>query len=422
MDQKLRDTIRECCRNDDSYQTLKRLFEEVSSKADKSAGWLELLERAVRHDYDSILITDLQLEEPGPVILYVNEGFSRMTGYSREEVLGKTPRILQGPKTDRAVLEKLKSQLIEGKSFYGHTVNYKKDGTEFVNQWDIHPLTNDQGDITHWISFQHDITERKRSEERLVDIQVEFDDLMEELKSTIVDVDSAGTIAKASKAFRELAGYEKEELAGMKIWELVPDENRESLKKLFNPLKTDLIKGGLEEEFLIQCSEGFVTEVAAHMRLFTHEGDKLARLKFRNRSMEKRITRILDNRNRSFKKVFGKRTDFTYKAIRESENLYSFSTLSDSFSDLTGRDKERSCEGSIFDLVHKEDLKKVTSHLNRVMEGHSNTEVYRILTKDDGYITVIDYARPVMNDKGQVKGIRGCTSLEISSEQTPAGQ
>ena len=98
---------------------------------------LKLLEYAIRNDYDSILITELDLDRPGPTIVYVNEGFTHMTGYTKEEVIGKTPRILQGPKTDRAILERLKRRLIEGQAFFGHTINYRKDGTEFINQWDI---------------------------------------------------------------------------------------------------------------------------------------------------------------------------------------------------------------------------------------------------------------------------------------------
>jgi PAS domain S-box-containing protein len=89
---------------------------------------------------------------------------------------------LQGPKTDRAVLDILKKRLQEGQSFFGHTVNYRKDGSEFVNQWDIHPLTNEEGEITHWVSYQHDITERKRSEKKVVDAEIEFDRLTEESK------------------------------------------------------------------------------------------------------------------------------------------------------------------------------------------------------------------------------------------------
>ena len=92
-----------------------RLEGAFQSQADQIAilkHQLDLLESAIRNDYDSIIITELSLEKPGPRIVYVNDGFTRMTGYTKQEVLGKTPRILQGAKTDRAILERLKRRLI----------------------------------------------------------------------------------------------------------------------------------------------------------------------------------------------------------------------------------------------------------------------------------------------------------------------
>lgn len=85
----------------------------------------------------SICITDTNLEYPGPFILYVNPIFQDNTGYAAEEVIGKTPRILQGPKTERSVLNKLKEDLKQGKCFEGYTINYKKDGSEIFLRWTV---------------------------------------------------------------------------------------------------------------------------------------------------------------------------------------------------------------------------------------------------------------------------------------------
>lgn len=183
---------------------------------------LNLLDRAIATDYDSILITDLGLEYPGPRIVYANSGFSQLTGYSLEEVLGESPRILQGPKTDRATLDRLKKNLIEGQSFFGQTVNYRKDGSEFVNQWDIHPLQNAKGEITHWVSYQHDVSERKTAELNIsFDPATEFDKLDELGKSILIDFDQQGNVVYANKAFREMTGYYVDTLKMRKIWELI---------------------------------------------------------------------------------------------------------------------------------------------------------------------------------------------------------
>src|SRR4030095_14308717 len=68
---------------------------------------LRLLNTAIEQSSESVMITTAQLDRPGPQIVYVNPAFTKMTGYAPEEVIGKTPRILQGPKTDRAVLARL---------------------------------------------------------------------------------------------------------------------------------------------------------------------------------------------------------------------------------------------------------------------------------------------------------------------------
>ena len=127
----------------------------------------KLLSAVVHFSEDSIIITTKDLNFPGPQIVYVNPGFTRMTGYSAQEVLGKTPRIFQGPKTDGSVLKQLKSTLQQGGVFFGQAINYRKDGTEFWNEWHIEPIRDEQGSVEYYVAIQHDITQRKASEEAI---------------------------------------------------------------------------------------------------------------------------------------------------------------------------------------------------------------------------------------------------------------
>ncbi|MEI7998345.1 MAG: PAS domain S-box protein [Candidatus Omnitrophota bacterium] len=127
----------------------------------------KLLSLVVHFSQDSIIITTKDLDFPGPQIIYVNPGFTKMTGYLPQEVIGKTPRIFQGPKTDQSVLKRLKSALLEGKVFYGQAINYRKDGAEFWNEWHIEPIRDDVGELVYYVAIQHDITERKRIEQAL---------------------------------------------------------------------------------------------------------------------------------------------------------------------------------------------------------------------------------------------------------------
>jgi PAS domain S-box-containing protein len=126
---------------------------------------IQLLLSAVQQSRDSIVITTANLNSPGPEMVYVNPAFSRMTGYRIEESLGKTPRFLQGPNTDRALLDRLRQALEQGKPFHGEAINYHKDGSEYYVEWNITPIRNAHHDVTHFVAIQRDITERKRLEE-----------------------------------------------------------------------------------------------------------------------------------------------------------------------------------------------------------------------------------------------------------------
>jgi PAS domain S-box-containing protein len=127
---------------------------------------LRLLRAAVEAVGEAIVITDAELDPPGPRIEYVNAGFTRMTGYAPHEVVGRAPRMLQGPGTDRAVLDRMRADLEAGRPTRGEAVNYRKDGTEFVIEWLITPVLDGNGRVAHWVSAQRDVTERKRAEAR----------------------------------------------------------------------------------------------------------------------------------------------------------------------------------------------------------------------------------------------------------------
>lgn len=128
---------------------------------------LNLLTSAVEQTKESILITDARLDQPGPAILFVNHAFTVMTGYTEEEVLGKTPRILHGPLTNREVLARLRRDLSAGKVFEGETLNYRKDGKTYHLEWQITPILDINGDTTNYVSVQRDVTRRRQDEEEL---------------------------------------------------------------------------------------------------------------------------------------------------------------------------------------------------------------------------------------------------------------
>lgn len=124
-------------------------------------------DQAITQAYNAVLITTAELDFPGPEIVYANPAFCRQTGYTEQELIGQTPRILQGTDTDRKVLDRLRVEIADGQFFDGQTVNYRKDGSPYWVRWNISPVLDAQGNITYYVSVQQDITELKKAEQTL---------------------------------------------------------------------------------------------------------------------------------------------------------------------------------------------------------------------------------------------------------------
>jgi PAS domain S-box-containing protein len=118
---------------------------------------------------ESVLVTDTDLDSPGPVVVFVNPAFERMSGWSESEIVGQSPRILQGPDTDLSAFSGLKERLRKGQVWEGQAINYRKNGSKFVMEWSIAPVLNADGEVTHFVAVQRDITSRVEAERDLRD-------------------------------------------------------------------------------------------------------------------------------------------------------------------------------------------------------------------------------------------------------------
>lgn len=149
------------------------LLEANGHTSPSSEELVSIFKNVVEDASEAIVVTEAQLAPPGPRILWVNSAFTEITGYRREEVVGKTPRILQGPDTQASVLQRLRQRLEAGERFEGETVNYRKDGTAFVNHWSIAPVRNEEGKTVYWVSIQRDVTDKRRLQREVLSIQEE---------------------------------------------------------------------------------------------------------------------------------------------------------------------------------------------------------------------------------------------------------
>jgi PAS domain S-box-containing protein len=127
---------------------------------------LRLLEAAVSQQSDMLLITEAEpIDDPeGPRIVYVNDAFVRQTGFSRSEAIGSTPRILQGPGTDREVLARIQTALRRREPVREELLNYTRAGDAYWLELDIVPVRDQKGTTSHFVAVERDVTERRRME------------------------------------------------------------------------------------------------------------------------------------------------------------------------------------------------------------------------------------------------------------------
>lgn len=182
---------------------------------------LRLRNQALGSVSQGVMITDAHRR-----ILYVNAGFTDITGYSALEVIGRSVRFLHGPGTDPGFAERAREVLGAGHPLEAQILNYRKDGTAFWNDLIVTPLKNDRGEVTQFVGIQRDITERKRQQDALAASQARLQALFDHSKDAILLADDTGRYIDANPAARSLLGYDPAALRELRVFELFADADR----------------------------------------------------------------------------------------------------------------------------------------------------------------------------------------------------
>ena len=179
---------------------------------------LRLRDRAIAASSNGIVISDPTL--PDNPLIYVNPAFEAMTGYAAEEAIGYNCRFLQGSDRDQPTLDELRAAVREGRERQVVLRNYRKDGSLFYNELSVSPVRDGAGNITHFVGIQNDVTERKRAEEEIRELNETLESRVEErtaqLRSAIVELEWASGNLRSAKEEAESANRAKSEfLANM---------------------------------------------------------------------------------------------------------------------------------------------------------------------------------------------------------------
>ena len=153
---------------------------------------LLLKDRALAASAEGITISDPRLSD-NPLI-YANEGFERLTGYSVEEVIGRNCRFLQGPDTSPDTVDIIREAIRNDKACTVQILNYRKDGSPFWNRLSITPVRDASGAVTNHIGIQSDITAQKEAEDKLQEAKKELESVNAHL---LQDLEAAARIQRA---------------------------------------------------------------------------------------------------------------------------------------------------------------------------------------------------------------------------------
>ncbi len=160
------------------------------------------MQQAIEQSFNAVVITDAGLGAEGPRVVYCNPAFCAMTGYCRDEWIGRSPKILQGPLSDHGVIGRLREALNSATDFHGATFNYRKDGSCYLVEWNVSPVRSSEGGVTHFVSVQRDITERALAEQQ----QALLAQALNVAHDAVFIADGDGRIQFENAAFQRLAG------------------------------------------------------------------------------------------------------------------------------------------------------------------------------------------------------------------------
>lgn len=151
-------------------------FQDITQRRQEHAQ-LQLLETAVSRLNDMVVITESEaFGDAGPRIVFVNDAFERHTGYSRHEVIGNTSRLLWGPKTQHAELDRIRAAMEKWERVRSEVVVYTKAGRELWLEIDLTPITDETGRYTHWVAVERDVTERRQQQQEILGLNSELED------------------------------------------------------------------------------------------------------------------------------------------------------------------------------------------------------------------------------------------------------
>jgi PAS domain S-box-containing protein len=164
-----------------------------------------------------------------------------MSGYSTDEIIGKTHQLLQGPNTDTAELARLYLALDAWKPFETTIVNYTKSGKQYWVNQTLNPVSNQKGEYTHWISIERDVTSRKKQEKELYITTLRLFDTLESIQDGFYTLDNNWNITYWNQEAEKISDTTSDYMIGKNFWEFFEGRISQKMNKAFHKAKSSNI-------------------------------------------------------------------------------------------------------------------------------------------------------------------------------------
>jgi PAS domain S-box-containing protein len=227
----VREVARAVRDNDGHVLHYEGTWEDITQRKQSEEGLREL-SSAVERTADPVIITSAN-----GTIEYANTAFEKVTGFSAQEVIGQTPRLLKSGVHPQEFYRRLWDTILAGQPWWGTFVNRRKDGQLYFSEASIAPIFSTQGKITHFVSVERDITERKQAERNLRESAAEISDLYDHAPCGYHSLDPEGVFVRINETELHWLGYSRDEILGKKFTDFVAKEDASGVEASFAALK-----------------------------------------------------------------------------------------------------------------------------------------------------------------------------------------
>ncbi|RXJ02060.1 PAS domain S-box protein [Anaerobacillus alkaliphilus] len=352
-----------------------------------------ILSTAINKTATGVTITDPTL--PNNPLIFVNEAFTNITGYSEEDVLGKNCKFLQGSSTDIKTLKEISEAIRNRNSLHVELLNYRKDGSEFWNELKIDPIYDENAKLTHFVGFQTDITSKKNAELEISLRKQRYQALFHSNNDAVYMIDTFGYFIEVNEGCEKLTGYTASEFEKLHFIDLIVDKHKTKTMEQFNRIIHQF--DHVQFETQLNHKDGTAKYINIQASPITIEGRVVGLY-----GISKDVTLIKESEKQL--KITAKLFESMKEAILILDEEFNIISTNNSFQALIGITKEKLINQNLFSLLDdqiisptiKKDILSNIKHGNIPWEGQITVKLHRnelktlwlsvdtILNNDDG--------------------------------------